>query len=269
MQLSVLKPLLARYGITPFKEKGQHFLCHLPTLDRLQALVTEKEVLEIGPGPGSLTARLYQECNRTLVLIEKDPRFSTLLGERFPKSRVILGDALELPWWDYTGFTIVSNLPYYVSVPIVLGYLRYSPILGKGIFMMQKEVAKRMIAKPSTHFYGRLSVMAQTYATPTWIMDVSPSAFWPMPSVDSAVLLFTPSLRKAAVPFHTLEKVVAMAFRNRRKMLHHPFQSWGPELWSACDLDPSRRGETLSVEEFTRLSLALLQIGGIKKCGIE
>ena len=256
MNVPELKVLLSKHQITPSKAFGQNFLCHQPISERITALVEGQKVLEIGPGPGALTQRLAQVPGRQLVLIEKDSRFQPLLKEVVPTAELLIQDALDLEWEAYKGFTIVGNLPYHVSVPLMLAYIRHSSLLGPGLFMMQKEVAQRIVGRPSTSSYGRLSVMAQSYTQTRWVMDVPASAFWPMPGVDSAVVLFTPLCPAPDVRFCDLEKTVAQAFLNRRKMLHHNIKA-PPSLWSELCIDSKRRAETLSIQEFLNLAQGL------------
>jgi 16S rRNA (adenine1518-N6/adenine1519-N6)-dimethyltransferase len=286
MDTPQLKQRLARYGLTPDKRLGQHFLCHLPTLAKIaDAVGTASNVLEIGPGPGVLTAFLAQQPGRKLTLIEKDQRLEPLLLDCFPTAQVIMDDALTADWSAFGQHTFVSNLPYNVSVPIMLRYIQAScqngaqtdaradnqadiqtdsctgslpkNQVGPGIFMMQKEVAARLCATPSSKAYGRLSVMAQMYVKPRLITHVPPSAFWPMPGVHSSVLALCPDPSYHHVPFAVLEHVVAAAFASRRKMLHHNLHAlgWTLEDGEHLGIDLRRRAEELSIQEFASLAL--------------
>jgi 16S rRNA (adenine1518-N6/adenine1519-N6)-dimethyltransferase len=252
MRVPELKAWLQEYNLTPKKSFGQHFLCHEPILEAIAASVLGPKVLEIGPGPGCLTWYLMQVPDREVVMIEKDPKFQALLQARLPRAQWIHGDALELNWSNYAGFSVVSNLPYNISVPIMLNYAENAHQLGSAVFMMQKEVAERVMAKTHTKDYGRLSVMLQTYVDIRLLLDVPPRAFWPKPSVDSTVLMYTPKNPWPDISFKKLSSLVAQSFASRRQMLHHNVHI-AKEIWAASGIDSRRRAETLEAEEFAVL----------------
>lgn len=260
MRVPELKEWLQHYDLQPTKSFGQHFLCHEPTLQAISNCIQGKNVLEIGPGPGCLTEYLIQNPERTITVVEKDPKFQHLIHARFPQVRWIEMDALQLNWADYAGFFVASNLPYNVSVPLMLQYTEHAHLFTGAVFMMQKEVAERVKAQTRTKDYGRLSVMMQTYLDISWVMDVPPSAFWPKPSVDSTVLLMRPKHPWPVVPFKKLSSLVARAFFSRRKMLHHNIQL-SADVWAASGIDSRRRAETLTYQEFTHLLKTITEQG--------
>ncbi len=252
MRVPELKTLLQEYHLTPTKSFGQHFLCDDSVLEAISASVLGTKVLEIGPGPGCLTKYLLQVADRQVVMVEMDPKFQVLLGEKMPQAQWIHGDALQLDWSQYSGFSVVSNLPYNISVPVMLQYAQHAHHLESAVFMMQKEVADRVMAPIRTKDYGRLSVMMQTFLDIRWLMDVPPSAFWPKPAVDSSVLICTPKNPWPDISFKKLSSLVAQAFASRRQMLHHNVRI-SKETWLASGIDSRRRAETLETEEFALL----------------
>ena len=252
MHVPQLKEWLKAHDVQPQKSLGQHFLCHEPTLEIISACVTGDKVLEIGPGPGCLTQYLAQVPGRDVTVVEKDLKFQDLMTERFPLVHWVNMDALHLNWANYAGFFIASNLPYNISVPLMLQYTQQAHLFHGAVFMMQKEVADRVMAVPRTKDYGRLSVMMQTYLDITWVADVPPSAFWPKPSVDSTVLLFKAKQPWPAVSFKPLSSLVARAFASRRQMLHRNI-SLDRDVWVQSEIDSRRRAETLNPEEFLKL----------------
>ena len=256
MRAQELKSWLQQYDLMPKKSFGQHFLCQESTLQEIARCVLGNKVLEIGPGPGCLTVYLLQNPDRELIVVEKDPRFQAILHARAPRAQWICADALNLDWSAYTGFSVASNLPYNISVPLMLQYVQNARHLGPAVFMMQKEVADRITAQTSTKDYGRLSVMVQTFMDIQWVVDVPPAAFWPKPLVDSAVLMLTPKKPWPEVSFPRLSSLVAQAFANRRRMLHHNVRTT-PETWVASGIDSRRRAETLSTAEFAILWQAI------------
>lgn len=258
MRVSELKLWLQEYHLTPTKSFGQHFLCEDGILEAIAACVVGEKVLEIGPGPGCLTAYLVQAPNRHVIMVEKDPKFEMLLRDKIPQAQWIHGDALQLDWSQYAGFSVVSNLPYNISVPVMLQYAAQAHLLGPAVFMMQKEVADRVMAPIRTKDYGRLSVMMQTFLDIRWAMDVPPSAFWPKPSVDSCVLVCTPKKPWPEVSFKKLSSLVAQAFASRRQMLHHNVRI-SKEVWLVSGIDSRRRAETLDTGEFSLLLRTIAQ----------
>lgn len=259
MILKSLKSLLARYSLSPEKDKGQHFLIHEPSLDAMaQHTEGASAILEIGPGVGCLTRVL--PLHLPLSLMEKDDRMEPLLRQEFPHAHVMITDACTADWTPFSGAQVVGNLPYNVSVPLLLRYLRFQELFSGALFMFQREVGLRIIAKPNTKAYGRLAVMAQTYSAPRWVLDVPAGAFWPIPRVQSCVIVFDKRSSLPSFSFSSLERVLGAAFENRRKMLHHNLKSLG---LTEHGLDGRLRAEALSVQDFWTLAQAYEE----KKCG--
>lgn len=267
--LAPLRTRLNQYQITPQKALGQNFLFHEGTLQRIAHAVKAPHVLEIGPGAGVLTRFLLQKPGIHLQVIEKDARFLPLLQEldahQADHFQILIGDALELPWQAHSPAAVVGNLPYNISVPLILKYLCHQHIFTEALFMVQREVAHRMMAVPRTKAYGRLSVMVQSQSQIEKVLDVPKAYFWPMPQVESMVVRLRPLVTPALVDRGLFSKLVEYAFQQRRKMIKKSLSSlldqYGileKESWlQAHGIDPAWRAEELSVDQFCRLTSAL------------
>lgn len=267
-ELPPLRDIIERFEISARRSLGQHFLLDsnlTARIARAAGAIDAANVIEIGPGPGGLTRALLA-ARANVVAVEKDSRCVQALREletAFPgKLRVVEADALET---DLTALAptprrIVANLPYNIGSPLLIGWLKQiradANAFARLTLMFQKEVAERLLAHPSTKAYGRLSVMTQWLCEASREFDISPQAFTPPPKVTSAVVTLVPRpqpLGGATVSWDRMERVVAAAFGQRRKMLRQALKS--------IALDPetrgivgTRRAETLSVEEFVRLA---------------
>ncbi len=266
-----LKPL--RHAFHPSKRFGQHFLCSQEVLDRIAeaAQVCEKDgVLEIGAGLGDLTIRLAAKAGEVLAL-EVDRRLHQILIQRFHEAsntRIIQEDALRFPLPE--GLMelprprkVVGNLPYNVGTRILLRFARFPSEIDLMAFMFQKEVAQRITAPVGSKAYGSLSVLLALQWDSKMVFKVAPGAFRPSPKVESAVVVLTPLGRhRADVGDQALfERLVRMAFAQRRKTLLNALESglgWDKKqvkkLLDSSDIEPRRRAETLSLEEFAHLS---------------
>jgi 16S rRNA (adenine1518-N6/adenine1519-N6)-dimethyltransferase len=272
MRLEELPPLregLAAHGLLAQKRFGQHFLLDLNVtrkIARLAGPLDGRAVLEIGPGPGGLTRALL-EAGARVIAIEKDARFLPLLEELALASggelTVVQADALET---DETALLeahapgrpacIVANLPYNVSVPLLVKWLRQASAFEAMALMFQKEVAERVVAAPGGDDYGRLSVIAQAVTRAEIVMALPARAFTPPPKVDSAVVRLTP---RPDAPdrerLAALERVTQAAFGQRRKMLRSSLKSLGGEaLCAAAGISADARAETVPVEGFLTLA---------------
>jgi 16S rRNA (adenine1518-N6/adenine1519-N6)-dimethyltransferase len=253
----------------PRKSLGQNFITDKRVIERIiesAGISREDEVLEIGPGMGALTLALAERAGR-VVAIEKDERVIDSLRElleSYPDAEIIQGDCLKLDYRDfYRGrkMKAVSNLPYSISTPVLIKLLADREMFSSLILMLQLEVGERITASPGGRQYGSLSVLIQTYMDVKMLFRVPPSAFWPKPKVDSAVLKFVP-LANPRVPVsdeRIHERVLRAAFSSRRKMLGNSLRSLLPKeavdsVLESCGIDRSRRAETLTIEEFGRLA---------------
>lgn len=256
----------------PKKRFGQNFLVDTQIVDHIiQAFSAERadHVLEIGPGQGALTDQLYKQLEH-LHVIEIDRDLCESLREQYPSEHFILheGDALNT---DYAALAepgkrwrVIGNLPYNISTPLLIKLFESKNVISDMLFMLQKEVAMRMLASPGNKTYGRLSVIAQYHCDISHVLDVPPSAFNPPPKVDSTVI----SLRVRENPqvlssLPHFEKTVFQAFNQRRKTLRnalkHPMAA---PAFEACGIEPGVRAECLSVQDYVSLSNKLFELEG-------
>ncbi len=243
---------------------GQNFLYDPSILKKIiQAaqLNTEDLVVEIGPGHGSLT-KMLAEAVRKVVAIELDEELFISLTKEFAgyeNVELVHEDALKYPYEDLSRFKAVANIPYYITTPLIFRLFDTRKNLESMTLTVQKEVAERIIAKPGGKDYGVLSIMVQYYAKPSLKFIVPKGAFRPVPKVDSAVvhieILERPSIDIKNKDFFS--RIVRTAFSQRRKMLSNSLKSISGDVkeWlAAAGIDPNRRPETLSIEEFARLA---------------
>jgi len=273
--LPPLREVIAKHGLSASKALGQNFLFDAQLLDRIAAVpgdLRDRAVLEIGPGPGGLTRALLKAGAR-VTAIEMDRRCLPALAEleaAFPgRLRVIEGDAMKLDHDATMGepYAVVANLPYNVGTALFVRWLAgpkgnenaWPPKWTSLTLMFQQEVAQRIVAQPGTGAYGRLAVLAQWRSTARLAMKVHRSAFTPPPKVMSAIVHLEPAAMPEGVSARVLERVSEAAFGQRRKMLRQSLKGV-PGALEALDglgIDPQRRAETLSVEEFVAVARAL------------
>jgi 16S rRNA (adenine1518-N6/adenine1519-N6)-dimethyltransferase len=249
----------------PKKRLGQHFLTDRHYLDRIVAAIDPRPgdaMVEVGPGPGALTERLC-EVVRPLHVVEIDSELAAALQARFAADSVVVheGDVLEFDLGTLPApLRVVGNLPYNVSTPILFHVARFAQRLRDCTFMLQKEVVERMVAAPAPPEYGRLSVMLQARVEMHLAFRVPPGAFTPPPKVDSAIVRMAPLPLAAPRPVDDtlFASVVGAAFSQRRKTLRNALRALNADrALASCSIDPTRRGETLSVAEFRALADAL------------
>ncbi len=269
--LPPLREVIARYRLSAVKALGQNFLLDLNLTARIArsagdlAAVT---VIEVGPGPGGLTRALLAAGARQVVAIERDERCLPALAEiaeHYPdRLRVVSGDALAV---DYRRMAdgptrIVANLPYNIATPLLVGWLRaepWPPFYQSMTLMFQREVAERIVAAPGGKTYGRLAVLAGWRSDAHILFDVSPRAFTPPPKVVSAVVQIVPKSHPLPCDPAILERVVAAAFGQRRKMLRQSLKALGRDpapLLAAAGIAPTQRAEEIDVAGFVALANA-------------
>ncbi len=267
--LPPLREVIRNHGLSASKALGQNFLFDSQLLDRIARVPGDlegREVFEVGPGPGGLTRALLQ-AGAKVTAVERDRRCIPALaelGEAFPgKLTVIEGDALEVdaPSLFAGKPHIASNLPYNIGTALTVGWLSatWQPWWASLTLMFQKEVAERIVAAPGTGAYGRLAVLAQWRSSAKIAMPVHRSAFTPPPKVMSAVVHIVPGEEPAGVKLAVLEKLTGAAFGQRRKMLRQSLKAMpgAVEAAESIGIDPTRRAETVSVDEFVALARTL------------
>lgn len=268
-----VRRLAAELDIRPTKKLGQNFVHDPNTVRRIvtvAGLTEDDVVLEVGPGLGSLTLALLPAC-KALVAVEIDPvlaaRLPATATERAPgladRLHVVHADAMRVTAADLPVLptAVVANLPYNVAVPVVLHLMAELPSLAKGLVMVQAEVADRMAAGPGSKVYGVPSVKLAWYADARRAGSVPRAVFWPVPNVDSALVAFKrrPELL-STVDRKALFSLVDAAFAQRRKTLRAALAGWAGSAADAerrlleAGVDPSARGEQLSVEDFVRIA---------------
>ena len=272
--LPPLRDVIRDHDLRASKVLGQNFILDLNLTRRIARTAGQSgssplnKIIEIGPGPGGLTRGLLMEGAEHVTVIEADERFRPALediSKAYPdKLSVVMGDALKINHNEILegGYKIVANLPYNIATPLLIKWLSQSPIRWDSLTLMfQKEVAQRICAQPGDDAYGRLAVLSNWLADTTIEFDVSADVFVPPPKVTSAIVTLVPREQPLAeADLSILEKVTAAAFGQRRKMLRASLKQITPETESillACNIDPTRRAETLTIEEFCALSRAL------------
>lgn len=270
--LPPLREVIEAAGLNAKKSLGQHFLLDLNLTGRIARYVegiSEGTIIEVGPGPGGLTRALLLNGAKTLIAIERDSRavaaLAPLVEAAGGRLRLVEGDALA---FDYTSLPaprhIVSNLPYNVGTPLLLGWLEGISDFASLTLMFQKEVAERIVAQPGEDAYGRLSVMAQWRCIARKLFDLPARAFTPPPKVDSSIVQLLPRERDDALSWADMEKIVGLAFNQRRKMLRGALKSLGDAeaLLLEAGIDPTARAEELSVAQFVGLTQAFVRKRG-------
>ena len=268
--LPPLREVIARHGLAARKSLGQHFLLDLNLTRRIARAagdLSQGTVIEVGPGPGGLTRALLEGGARHVVAVERDERCLAALAEIaavYPgRLEVIAGDALELRAAELgpAPRKIVANLPYNVSTALLLNWVREAGALGNLTLMFQKEVAERLLARPRSKDYGRLTVITQWRFRVKALFDIPARAFTPPPKVTSTVVELTPRAEPLApCRMAALEQVTAAAFGQRRKMLRQSLKSLGLDpaaLIAAAGAPETARAEELEVAAFCAMARAL------------
>ena len=264
-----LRDIIARHGLQASKALGQNFILDRQLLAKIAAVPGEiagDTVYEVGPGPGGLTRALL-ERGAQVVAVERDRRFLPALGELgedFPgKLQLVDADALKVDEAALAGrgARVVSNLPYNVGTALLLRWLtvEWPPWWRSLTLMFQKEVAERIVARPGSGAYGRLSVLAQWRAEARIAMHLNRSAFVPPPKVASAVVHIEPLETPEDVEPKRIEQLTEAAFGQRRKMLRSSLKQMpgALEALESLGIDAQRRAETLEVADYVALARAL------------
>ena len=240
----------------PKKKWGQNFLRNKGAVEKIVAAIEpqpEDIIVEIGPGEGVLTERLV-ELGNAVQAIEIDPELAGRLRQRFGNI-IINDDALTAPL-PARPFRAVGNLPYNVGTPIVRRVIA-DPNFKRAVFMLQKEVAERLVAKPGSEPYGFLTLYRELFATARILLTLEPGSFHPRPKVRSAVVVLDPDRKPFASD--ALITLISEAFRMRRKKLVNNLTNFGSreqilELLSQAGVDPNARAEELGLEAFVKIA---------------
>ncbi len=266
-----VRELAASIDLRPTKQRGQNFVVDPNTIRRivnLSGVDAHDEVLEIGPGLGSLTLGLL-ETGARVTAIEIEPALAQLLGSTVARHQpehagnltVIESDALAITQLPTAPTAVVANLPYNVAVPVLLHMLAHFDTWTKGLVMVQLEVADRLVAGPGSRVYGVPSAKLAWYASAARVGTVPPTVFWPMPNVDSGLVRI--SRREPPETSASRERVFAVidaAFGQRRKMLRAALKGLcgsseaASAAITAAGIDPAVRGEMIDVAGFARIA---------------
>lgn len=268
--LPPLRDVIRKHDLIARKSLGQNFLLDLNLTGRIARAagpLKDATVIEVGPGPGGLTRALLFDGAKHVIAIERDSRAIAALQDvasHYPgRLTVIEGDALDFNPAPYLGdgpVRIVANLPYNIATPLLIGWLEaepWPPFYDRLVLMFQREVAERIVAKPKTKDYGRLSILAQWRTQPKILFDIAPSAFVPPPKVTSSVVEFVPRPSPEPCDRRILGRVAESAFGQRRKMLRQSLKSLTPDpipLLEAAGIAPTDRAEDIPVAGFVRLA---------------
>ena len=270
--------LIDKYQLNAKKSLGQNFILDLNFTDKIVRHVkniSQHTILEIGAGAGTLTRSILQANPKKLVVIEKDQRCIELLMEL--KSyyqdidfEIIHGDALELNELEIFNkeiaqqqkFKIIANLPYNIGSVLLIKWLKISQHIASMHLMLQKEVVERIIAKTNDNHFGRLAVMSNFYCHTKMLFTAHQNVFTPPPKVLSAIVELIPKDKvDQQIKFEKLEKVVANAFSQRRKMLKSSLKNLlgndTVKILEDCQINPQLRAEQLSIDDFIKLTKAI------------
>jgi len=267
-----IRELAARLDVVPTKKLGQNFVTDPNTIRRIVAaakLTGKETVVEIGPGLGSLTLGLIEVANK-VISVEIDPKMAAAIEAtvalRAPGAdfTLVSADAMKVTDLGSAPDALVANLPYNISVPVLLHFLEQFPSLHSGLVLVQAEVAHRLAAKPGNKVYGVPSLKLAWYADANLAGNVGRTIFWPIPNVDSALVYF--EKRAVALGDESLRlavfEAVDAAFSQRRKTLRQALADWAgsaaaaEQILVAAGVDPQKRGEQLDIHDFVRIAQA-------------
>lgn len=273
-----IRSLAASLDLKPTKKLGQNFVVDANTCRKIVKLaeINQNDIaLEIGPGLGSLTLALLEQAKQ-VVAVEIDTRLAIQLpitaAERgfTDKNLIVLNeDAMALKHLDKKPTVLVANLPYNISVPVLLNMLEHFPTITRGVVMVQSEVAQRLAAVPNNKAYGAPTVKANWWSTLELSGSVSRSVFWPVPNVDSSLIRFDrhPPLAGEIERVATFS-IIDQAFAKRRKMMRAALSQIlggdAVQILSNAQIDPTIRGEALSVKDFLEIGKAFLKQNSTK-----
>lgn len=260
-----IRQLAESLDLRPTKKLGQNFVIDPNTIRKIvSAANLEKDdvVVEIGPGLGSLTLGILEQVDQ-LVVVEIDKRLAELLPATIQKHapgkkiEIVQADAMTVENLPLEPTALVANLPYNISVPVLIHFLETFPTIKKMLVMVQAEVAHRLAAKPGTKDYGSPSVKFAWFGKAVLAGNIGRNVFWPAPQVDSALVYFERTRQESN---KEVFRVIDAAFSMRRKTLRQALAGWAgsparaEEILLKAGIDPSSRGEQLGIEDFVRVA---------------
>jgi len=267
-----IRALADSLGVVPTKKLGQNFVTDPNTIRKIVAqakLTGDETVVEIGPGLGSLTLGLL-EVAKNVIAVEIDHKMAAAIQDTVSKRapgknfHLVSADALRVTELPLAPQALVANLPYNISVPVLLHFLEHFPTIHSGLVLVQAEVAHRLAATPGSKVYGVPSAKLAWYAESNLAGNIGRNIFWPQPNVDSALVHFvkreTP-LGDEALRLSTFA-VIDEAFSQRRKTLRQALANWAgspalaEEILLRAGIDPTKRGEALNVIDFVSIAKA-------------
>ncbi len=270
--LPSLRLIVESHGLLAKKALGQNFLLDRNITDKIIKTSLEKQgkkdfnneyVFEIGPGPGGLTRSVLYHNPQQLTVVEMDERCIEIMEEIREKVgdclNIINADALQIDFSQFEGSpkNIVSNLPYNISVPLLIGWLKQINHYNSLTLMFQKEVADRITAPIKSKDYGRISILSQLLCKIDRLFDINPECFVPAPKIFSTVVLFRPLNRDISPSvIEKIEKITALAFGQRRKMIRQSLKSWAgiEEKCAQLNIPLTARAEEITPEQYLRLA---------------
>lgn len=267
-----LRQTVEAYGLMAKKALGQNFLLDKNITDKIIRLSLDKQqredfngvnVTEIGPGPGGLTRAVLEQNPKSLTVIEMDERCIRIMEDlkNITKAnmQIVSGDALQVDIRELSSAPrqIVSNLPYNISVPLLVNWLKQMPMFEAMTLMFQKEVADRITSPIKSKDYGRVSVLAQLICRVDKLMDINPECFVPAPKIWSSVLLFRPLDKVSDIKtLEKVEKITSMAFGQRRKMIRQSLKGLKgfEEICTGLNIPVTKRAEELTPQEYLEIA---------------
>ena len=267
-----LRQTVEAYGLMAKKALGQNFLLDKNITDKIIRLSLDKQqredfngvnVTEIGPGPGGLTRAVLEQNPKSLTVIEMDERCIRIMEDlkNITKAnmQIVSGDALQVDIRELSSAPrqIVSNLPYNISVPLLVNWLKQMPMFEAMTLMFQKEVADRITSPIKSKDYGRVSVLAQLICRVDKLMDINPECFVPAPKIWSSVLLFRPLNEVPDIKtLEKVEKITSMAFGQRRKMIRQSLKGLKgfEEICTGLNIPVTKRAEELTPQEYLEIA---------------
>jgi len=267
---SDVRALADELGVVPTKKLGQNFVTDPNTIRRIVAaakLKGNEVVVEIGPGLGSLTLGLLEQA-KTVIAVEIDNKMAKAIeatvGKRAKDKdfRLVTADAMKVTELPAKPDSLVANLPYNISVPVLLHFLETFPSISSGLVLVQAEVAHRLAATPGSKVYGVPSAKLAWYADSNLAGNVGRNIFWPVPNVDSALVYFTKRITPLGDESLRLKTfaVIDEAFSQRRKTLRQALAKWAgspvqaEQYLISAGIDPSMRGEALDINDFVAIA---------------